>query len=427
MFLMFGTIILLHSVSLVFLFKNIEYEYVLNYMEAFSVSTLDVFVAFGLYQLCTFTTILLYFYFYSRSAKQLNVLLNSMKIVNKKLGQHKCSVDYDKLKKYPRNMAIRSHVGRLVTSGLACTMWYFINMGYYKDEKRYSFRKDIATPHILCAILISNCLIINSSLFTSTEFFILYLSKHLRCNVDTISGLLPKKCMRQLEVEQTLSFSENTLKVNERAEIDQEQDPIDTINYEGVEKLDNIFEMPLTMLKIISSFDETFSGIVLSLYASALILITSCLYGLASILISFSKLRSQESVIFAGLRGCWCLLIAADNAEKIIRLTKETNHLQNSLTMLKRNLNDILNYDYANDFVGYEHKLYKIYKTKITIFKEELRLMNSPLSPFNAFNVSNRTIISAFASITTYLIVLIQFKVSEFDDTTHKYCNITLN
>ena len=95
--------------------------------------------------------------------------------------------------------------------------------------------------------------------------------------------------------------------------------------------------------------------------------------------------------------------------------------------MLKRNLNDILNYDYANDFVGYEHKLYKIYKTKITIFKEELRLMNSPLSPFNAFNVSNRTIISAFASITTYLIVLIQFKVSEFDDTTHKYCNITLN
>ena len=167
MFLLFGTIILLHSVSLVFLFKNIEYEYVLNYMEAFSVSTLDVFVAFGLYQLCTFTTILLYFYFYSRSAKQLNVLLNSMKIVNKKLEQHKCSVDYDKLKKYPCNMAIRSHVGRLVTSGLACAMWYFINMGYYKDEKRYSFRKDIATPHILCAILISNCLIINSSLFTS--------------------------------------------------------------------------------------------------------------------------------------------------------------------------------------------------------------------------------------------------------------------
>jgi hypothetical protein len=229
--------------------------------------------------------------------------------------------------------------------------------------------------------------------------------------------------MKQLEAQKTISTNENISNVNE---IDQEKEPINECNFEGVHKLRNILDLPLSMLRITRSFDETFSGIVLTFYASSLILLTICLYGLASIIISFSKLQSQESVIFAALRGSWCLLIVGGNVEKIVRLTKETNDLQNGLTMLKRNLNDILNYDYINALEKYEHKLIEIYKTKISIFKEELHLMNSPLSPFNAFNVSNSTLISAFASITTYLIVLIQFKVSEIDSTTHKYCNMTI-
>ena len=43
---------------------------------------------------------------------------------------------------------------------------------------------------------------------------------------------------------------------------------------------------------------------------------------------------------------------------------------------------------------------------------------SSPINPFAAFSLSNSTFIGAFATILTYLIVLIQFKASDDKVTT---------
>ena len=40
----------------------------------------------------------------------------------------------------------------------------------------------------------------------------------------------------------------------------------------------------------------------------------------------------------------------------------------------------------------------------------------SPITPFSAFSLSNSTLIGTFATILTYLIVLIQFKAAENQD-----------
>ena len=48
------------------------------------------------------------------------------------------------------------------------------------------------------------------------------------------------------------------------------------------------------------------------------------------------------------------------------------------------------------------------------LLKEELRYyMEAPITPLSAFSVSTSTLLGAFGTIVTYLIVLLQFKVSE--------------
>ena len=52
-----------------------------------------------------------------------------------------------------------------------------------------------------------------------------------------------------------------------------------------------------------------------------------------------------------------------------------------------------------------------------SIMKEDLKdKATSPISPFSAFSLSNSTLIGTFATILTYLIVLIQFKAAENQD-----------
>ena len=53
-------------------------------------------------------------------------------------------------------------------------------------------------------------------------------------------------------------------------------------------------------------------------------------------------------------------------------------------------------------------------KDDFQLLKEEMRYyMEAPLTPLSAFSVSTSTLLGAFGTIVTYLIVLLQFKVSE--------------
>ena len=57
------------------------------------------------------------------------------------------------------------------------------------------------------------------------------------------------------------------------------------------------------------------------------------------------------------------------------------------------------------------------------LLKDDLRYYcEDPITPFSAFSVSTNTLLGAFGTIVTYLIVLLQFKVSEPSE---KYQNDT--
>ena len=103
-------------------------------------------------------------------------------------------------------------------------------------------------------------------------------------------------------------------------------------------------------------FDDTFAGIVLTVYVGTLALITVSSYGLASVVLSFSRMNIQEAVTFAYLRGSWCFLLAIGNSHKLLRLTKYSNALHTSLLELKNNLNDILNETLDSTSSGFNEK-----------------------------------------------------------------------
>ena len=420
MVILLGTCLVLHIVPVWILYISIDYNYLSAYYKAFGVSKLDIFVAFVEYQSCLIISIVFFFYFFAKCTEKLNMLLASMKKLNNELETCGCTMDYVALKQQPRKIVFCSHLGRFTNTCFATVMYLVFSYGYNLNGKKYTLvSSDGYTAVKLLPILISNCIITNSPYFSSTEFILYYISNHLRNNVQMISTLVLKIGHENnvKRISGTMAPIVNTQHIKSLEEHDDSNQKM---------HLNRTLDMPFQGLKVISFFNDTFSGIVLTVYVSTLGLIAVSSYGLASIVLSFPRLNNQEAVTFAYLRGCWCFLIAAGNVHKLLRLTQYSNSLQKSLLDLKNNLNDILNGCLDSESSNLKEKENETYRQKIWIFKQELQLINSPLSPFSAFDVSNRTLISAFATIITYLIVLIQFKISEFDnDVDLKNCNCT--
>ena len=56
----------------------------------------------------------------------------------------------------------------------------------------------------------------------------------------------------------------------------------------------------------------------------------------------------------------------------------------------------------------------KIDEKEIGLLRQDVKYHSeSPITPFSCFSLSNNTLLGAFGTIVTYLIVLLQFKVSE--------------
>ena len=80
-----------------------------------------------------------------------------------------------------------------------------------------------------------------------------------------------------------------------------------------------------------------------------------------------------------------------------------------------------------NHFLLIAVSYFKLINTKVKEQKSaQIKLLKqdikdkcvSPINPFSAFSLSNSTLIGTFATILTYLIVLIQFKAAEDEEKT---------
>ena len=101
-----------------------------------------------------------------------------------------------------------------------------------------------------------------------------------------------------------------------------------------------------------------------------------------------------------------CFLLTFLSILRLSYYTKAGQYLATSMDGCVETLRDIQ-----------MNKLDDVNFSRIKVIKQDLKDMSvSPITPFAAFSLSNSTLVGTFATILTYLIVLIQFKASENQD-----------
>ena len=158
-----------------------------------------------------------------------------------------------------------------------------------------------------------------------------------------------------------------------------------------------------SLLKITNNIDKTLGGMILNTYINCLLLGTTTLYAGSSV---FFNKSTGISVYFISC-GCFSLTILS-----ILRLMYHTNAgqcLASSMEMCAETLNEIQMITKVKDQKS----------AQIKLLKQDIKdKCVSPINPFSAFSLSNSTLIGTFATILTYLIVLIQFKAAEDEEKT---------
>ena len=141
-------------------------------------------------------------------------------------------------------------------------------------------------------------------------------------------------------------------------------------------------------------------------YVTSLILSVTAMYAGSSV---FFNNYNGSSIYFFSC-ACFSTMILS-----LMRLFYLTNSSQNLGTAIKKSLRTLDQLKMENDCTKWKpDESGKPVLARIKLLRKELKChSDSPINPFSAFSLSNGALIGTFATILTYLIVLIQFKAAE--------------
>ena len=135
-------------------------------------------------------------------------------------------------------------------------------------------------------------------------------------------------------------------------------------------------------------------------YINCLLQATSTLYAGSSFF--FNKYQGFHAYILSGN----CFILTLLSILRLLYYTKAGQYLATSIEECAESLRDVQMTRSEDVNFNYIKSLKQDMKDKAV----------SPITPFSAFSLSNSTMIGTFATILTYLIVLIQFKAAENQD-----------
>ena len=149
------------------------------------------------------------------------------------------------------------------------------------------------------------------------------------------------------------------------------------------------------LAKIVKKLDKSFAPLISNTFYTCILVATISLYGASTILFDMGK----TDLI---LTSCACLSIAFLALFRLCRITYFGHVLMDAMKECA----------YRLDRWKFEDK--GIDPDDLQLLRQEIRYYSeSPIKPFSAFTVSTNTLVGVFGTIITYLIVLLQFKVSE--------------
>ena len=140
----------------------------------------------------------------------------------------------------------------------------------------------------------------------------------------------------------------------------------------------------------------TFSGMIVNTYFTC-VLVTICAVYTSSSIILMSEFTTGMLLFSASMFLVTCLCIA-----RLVWLTSVGQNVSDSMKKCGHHLDRFKPNDNRMD------------ERELELLRQDIRYHSeSPISPFSFFSLSNSTLLGAFGTIVTYLIVLLQFRFSE--------------
>ena len=154
-----------------------------------------------------------------------------------------------------------------------------------------------------------------------------------------------------------------------------------------------ILSIGTKLIKTVDDLNASLAGMIINTYFSCLIITTVTLYSSSTIL--FTR-EPKVLILFSAASFSIAVLMIS----RLIWLTESGHNLSISMRKCAHHLDRL--------------KLMENDENEIQLLKQDMRYhCESPLNPVSAFGVSTSTMLGAYGTIVTYLIVLLQFKVGE--------------
>ena len=175
---------------------------------------------------------------------------------------------------------------------------------------------------------------------------------------------------------------------------------------EGDVQTEKVILIGLELVRILQETEKSLQGMILNTYLTSLMISTTSMYAGSSVF--FSSNDYYAGYFFS----CFCFSLAILSLMRLFYLTNTCEHLT---ATLKESLTALDQLRMEHDGTKWDaHNDWRRMSVKIKFLRKELKChSDSPINPFSAFSLSNGALIGTFATILTYLIVLIQFKAAE--------------
>ena len=160
-----------------------------------------------------------------------------------------------------------------------------------------------------------------------------------------------------------------------------------------------IIDIGTKLLKIVKQIDASFAGMITNTYFVCMFEATATLY--TALTIVFAPYSNSLMLCSTGVCSVAILCIF-----RLYLITNSAHDLSLSMRYC------------SNELDTYTFKKKDLDVHVIELLRQRMRCNSeSPITPFSAFSVSTSTLVGVSGVITTYLIVLLQFKVSELSST----------
>ena len=149
------------------------------------------------------------------------------------------------------------------------------------------------------------------------------------------------------------------------------------------------------LLKLVKTMDSTFAGMIANTFFDCILIATIALYNASSVIF-----RAPDVDLY--LSSLACLFIFVLSISRLARLSRCGHDLMKEMKECVYHLE------------RYKFDKKKMNMEEIELLRRDFRAQaESPINPFSAFSLSSKTFLGACGTIVTYIIVLLQFKVSE--------------